>query len=96
MPYYPTFTGRNVPLEEISEATGLTIHELKAAIFADKFGFAVVIGSPNSCSIYCSDKKVWEEIGYFNSEITEDLFPEKVKERVFTNVNNVSSELQKR
>lgn len=94
MLYYPTFTGRNVPLEEISEATRLSIEELNAAIRDGKFGFAVVIGNNGDHRIYCSDKKVWEEIGYFKSVITEELFPEKVKERIFT--NGVSGELQKR
>lgn len=96
MSYYPTFTGRNVPLEEISEATGLSLDELNAAIRDYKFGFAVVIGNNGNNRIYCSDKKVWEEIGYFKSAITEELLPEKVKERVFTNANNISGELQKR
>lgn len=96
MSYSPPFTGRNVPLEEISEATGLSLNDLHTAIRDGKFEFAVVIGNSVKNRIYCSDKKVWEEIGYFKSEITEELFPEKVKERVFANANNVSGELQKR
>lgn len=83
MAYYPMFTGRNVPLTEISDATGLTLDELNTAIRDGDFGFATFIGDRNKNRIYCSDKKVWEEIGYYKGEITEELYPEKVKERVF-------------
>lgn len=34
-----------------------------------KFGVAMKMGDSNEFSYYCSDRKVWEETGYFNEEI---------------------------
>lgn len=79
----PNFTGRNVPIEEIAEATGLSPNEVVTAILDGEFEFAIILGNRNECKFYCSDKKVWEEIGYFKFKVTEELFPEKAKERVF-------------
>lgn len=81
----PVFTGRNVPLEEISAATGLSMEELKAAIRDGDFEFAVFIGNRADNRVYCSDKKVWEEIGYFNGQVGKEINPENVKQRVFAN-----------
>jgi len=33
-----------------------------------KFGVAMKMGDSNEFSYYCSDRKVWEETGYFNGE----------------------------
>ena len=34
-----------------------------------KFGVAMKMGDSNEFSYYCSDRKVWEETGYFNGEV---------------------------
>ncbi len=81
----PVFTGRNVPLEEISAATGLTMDELNDAIRNGDFEFAVYIGSRANNRVYCSDKKVWEEIGYFNGQVGKEINPENIRQRVFAN-----------
>lgn len=65
---YPPFTGRNVPLEEIAAATGLPLEDIQKAVQDGDFEFAVFLGNKKENHIYCSDKKVWEEIGYFRSE----------------------------
>lgn len=64
----PPFTGRNVPLEEIAEAIGFPLEDVRKAVQDGDFEFAVFFGNKNENRIYCSDKKVWEEIGYFKPE----------------------------
>ena len=39
---------------------------LQQGIF--KFGYAVKLEGSNEYNYYCPDRKVWEEIGYFNPE----------------------------
>ncbi len=64
----PAFTGRNVPVAEIAEA----MHKdpqyvrvgLQKGIF--KFGYAIKLDHSSEYNYYCPDKKVWEEIGYFD------------------------------
>ena len=34
-----------------------------------KFGVAMKMADSNEFSYYCSDRKVWEETGYFNGEV---------------------------
>ena len=34
-----------------------------------KFGTAMKISASREFSYYCPDKKVWEEIGYFNNDV---------------------------
>ena len=68
---YPNFTGRNVPIREISKAIGKTPDIIRYAINEGIFHFGVAIQSESgSISYYCSDKRVWEETGYFNSELS--------------------------
>ena len=57
----PAFTGRNVPVTEIAKA----MH--KDAQYV-KFGYAIKLDGSNEYNYYCPDRKVWEEIGYFNAE----------------------------
>ena len=64
----PPFTGRNVPIAEISKAIGKDTHYIRLAIQQGIFKFGVAMKMENSSefSYYCSDRKVWEETGYFN------------------------------
>ena len=50
----PPFTGRNVPIIEIAKA----MH--KDAQYE--------LDDSNEYNYYCPDRKVWEEIGYFQPE----------------------------
>ena len=63
----PAFTGRNVPIDEIAAATGKSSTFLREALKQGfmHFGVAMKLGRTNY-SYYCSDKRVWEELGYFN------------------------------
>ena len=63
----PAFTGRNVPIKEIAMAIGKDAQYVRVGIQQGnlKFGSAIKIGSSNEYSYYCSDKRVWEETGYF-------------------------------
>ena len=76
----PPFTGRNVPITEIAKAIGKDAHYVRIGIQQGilKFGVAMKMGDSNEFSYYCSDRKVWEETGYFNEEIKkqrkENLF----------------------
>ena len=66
----PPFTGRNVPITEIAKAIGKDAHYVRIGIQQGilKFGVAMKMGDSNEFSYYCSDRKVWEETGYFNEE----------------------------
>lgn len=33
-----------------------------------KFGYAIKLDNSNEYNYYCPDRKVWEEIGYFQPE----------------------------
>lgn len=63
----PKFTGRNVPLVEIAQATGKSAQFLRVGLQRGilKFGFAYKNAGSSEYSYYCPDKKVWEELGYF-------------------------------
>ena len=70
----PAFTGRNVPVTDGSIRVMYT--DLKDAQYvrvglqqgAFKFGYAIKLEGSNEYNYYCPDRKVWEEIGYFNAE----------------------------
>lgn len=70
----PKFTGRNVSITEISEATGkspqLIRVGLQRGIF--NFGYAFVNDGSTEYTYYCPDKKVYEEIGYFKGEYVNE------------------------
>lgn len=63
----PAFTGRNVPIKEIAQAMGKDAQYVRVGLQQEilKFGTAMKVGNSNEFSYYCSDKKVWEETGYF-------------------------------
>lgn len=65
---YPKFTGRNVPINEIAKAMNKDARFIRLGIQKGilKFGIAQKIEGSQVYSYYCSDKKVWEETGYFN------------------------------
>ena len=62
----PPFTGRNVPITEIAKDAQFVRIGLQQGIL--KFGVAMKMADSNEFSYYCSDRKVWEETGYFNEE----------------------------
>lgn len=70
----PKFTGRHVPIEEISRATGRSCSFLREGLKMGflKFGYACKKESAQVYSFYCPDKLVWEELGYFNENPTGD------------------------
>lgn len=63
----PPFTGRNVPIAEIAKAMGKDAQYIRVAIQKGllKFGIAMKMDNSSEYSYYCSDRKVWEETGYF-------------------------------
>lgn len=66
----PAFTGRNVPIKEITSAIGKDAQYVRLGLQQGilKFGTAIKVGNSNEYSYYCPDKRVWEETGYFNEE----------------------------
>ena len=81
---YPCFTGRDVPLTELSKATGRSVQflsrGLREGVF--DFGYAVKSESGNQYSYFCPDKLVWEKIGYFNPEPDKQESKPDVQEEV--------------
>lgn len=71
----PVFTGRNVTLPEIVQASGIgkaTIkHGLRDGVL--DFGYAIPCGESNQYRYYCPDKLVYEKIGYFNPKPNEEV-----------------------
>ena len=86
----PPFTGRNVPITEIAKAVGTDAHYVRIGIQQGilKFGVAMKMGDSNEFSYYCSDRKVWEETGYFNEEIRKQ---KKEREQEQTNFKTALS-----
>lgn len=66
----PAFTGRNVPITEIAKAMHKDTQYVRVGLQqgAFKFGYAIKLDGSNEYNYYCPDRKVWEEIGYFNDE----------------------------
>jgi hypothetical protein len=64
----PAFTGRNVPIPEIAKATGKDASYLRIGLQQGFLTFGTAYKKPGSSiyNYYCPDKKVWEELGYFN------------------------------
>jgi len=64
----PPFTGRNVPIAEIARAMHKDAQYVRVGIQKGylRFGIAVKAEGSGEYSYYCPDRKVWEEIGYFN------------------------------
>ena len=71
----PAFTGRNVSLSEISQASGIGVATLKKGLIAGAvdFGYAIPCGKGDQHRYYCPYKLVYEKIGYFNPKPNEDV-----------------------
>ena len=65
------FTGRNVPITELSKAIGKDAQFIRIGLQKGilKFGYAMKRDNSSEFNYYCPDKKVWEETGYFRSAI---------------------------
>ena len=66
----PNFTGRNVPIADLSKATGKDPQFIRIGLQKGllKFGYALKRDNSSEFNYYCPDKKVWEETGYFKEE----------------------------
>ena len=64
-----TFTGRDVPIREISVATGKSTEFIKRGLRSGliDFGYALKSDRGSRYSYFCPDKLVWEKTGYYNS-----------------------------
>lgn len=64
----PAFTGRNVALTEISQASGIGIATLKKGLIAGAvdFGYAIPCGEGKQYRYYCPDRLVYLKTGYYN------------------------------
>ncbi len=76
----PSFTGRNVPIKEIAQATGKDPQYIRIGLQKGifRFGYAFKKDGSSEYNYLCPDKKVWEDLGYFR-EVTaknEELFDE--------------------
>ena len=67
----PAFTGRNVPIVELSKAISKDAQFIRIGLQKGilKFGYAMKKDNSSEFNYYCPDKKVWEETGYFRSAI---------------------------
>lgn len=63
----PPFTGRNVPINELVEATGKSSLFIRLGLQKGilPFGYAYRMDDSSEFTYYCPDKRVWEETGYF-------------------------------
>lgn len=66
----PPFTGRNVPIIEIAKAMHKDAQYVRVGLQQGifRFGYAIKLDDSNEYNYYCPDRKVWEEIGYFQPE----------------------------
>ena len=64
------FTGRDVPISELAQATGKSADFLKRGLREGifDFGYAMKSESGNQYRYFCPDKLVWEKLGYFNPD----------------------------
>ena len=67
----PAFTGRNVPIVELSKAIGKDAQFIRIGLQKGilKFGYAMKRDNSSEFNYYCPDKTVWEETGYFRSAV---------------------------
>ena len=67
----PAFTGRNVPIAELSKAIGKDAQFIRIGLQKGilKFGYAMKRDNSSEFNYYCPDKKVREETGYFRSAV---------------------------
>lgn len=66
----PRFTGRNVPIAELARATVKDPQYLRVGLQKGilNFGYAFKKDGSTEFNYYCPDKKVFEELGYFNDQ----------------------------
>ena len=66
----PACTVRNVTVTEIAKALHKDAQYVRVGLqqVSFKFGYAIKLDGSNEYNYYCPDRKVWEEIGYFNDE----------------------------
>ena len=66
----PPFTGRNVTITKIAAAMHKDAQYVSISLQQGilKFGYAIKLENSNEYNYYCPDRKVWEEIGYFQPE----------------------------
>ena len=71
----PVFKGRNVPLSEIAQASGIGMATIKRGLRDGvlDFGYAVPFGDSDQYRYYCHDKLVYEKLGYFNPKPDEEV-----------------------
>lgn len=71
----PVFKGRNVPLSEIAQASGIGMATIKRGLRDGvlDFGYAVPFGDSDQYRYYCPDKLVYEKLGYFNPKPDEEV-----------------------
>ena len=69
----PNFTGRNVPIKEIAEATGKAPQFIRLGIQKGifNFGYALKREGSSEYNYLKKKKKVWEELGYFKDVSTD-------------------------
>ena len=70
----PPFTGRNVPVDEIAQATHKSAQYIRIGLQmgALPFGYAIKREGSSAYSYFCPDKRVWEETGYFKDDTDEE------------------------
>ena len=63
----PAFTGRNVPIKEIAQATGKDPQYIRIGLQKGifRFGYAFKKDGSSEYNYLCPDKKVWEDLGFF-------------------------------
>ena len=66
----PPFTGRNVQIIEIAKAMHKDAQYVRVGLQQGNFrlGYAIKLGESDAYTTACADRKVWEEIGYFQPE----------------------------
>lgn len=64
----PAFTGRNVALSEISQASGIGVATIKRGLRDGvlDFGYAIPCGEGRQYRYYCPDRLVYLNTGYYN------------------------------
>lgn len=67
----PRFTGRNVPIAELARATGKDPQYLRVGLQKGilNFGYAFKKDGSTEFNYFCPDKKVFEELGYYNEKV---------------------------
>ena len=66
----PNFTGRNVPIAELSKVIGKDQQSIRIGLQKGilNFGYALKKDNSSEFNYYCPDRKVWEETGYFRDK----------------------------